>query len=131
MDDEKKIDPTLPPQNGQSVVPHGYIKPQARREHDPAITFEEYHWYALRTREEEKSLEPAVLNWREIILRKKKTTDTAEDHEFGAEKFANHANRMEITDEEWTNASRAFRTASWGACTSRDQRLDILRVKES
>ncbi|PVH82381.1 hypothetical protein DL98DRAFT_548065 [Cadophora sp. DSE1049] len=25
-------------------------------------------------------------------------------------------NRLEITDEEWTNASRALRTASWGAC---------------
>lgn len=30
--------------------------------------------------------------------------------------FANSANRLEISDEEWTNASRAFRTASWGAC---------------
>lgn len=106
-----------PPAAGQVST---YIKPQARAVHDASVTFEEYHFYAQRTREEEKTLESPVLNWREIILRKKggahQNDEPANEVHLTAENFANRAHRLEITDEEWTNASRAYRTASWGAC---------------
>ena len=33
-----------------------YISPQQRLLHDPEVTFEEYHYYALKTRAEEDAL---------------------------------------------------------------------------
>lgn len=30
--------------------------------------------------------------------------------------LADRSNRLSITEAEWTNASRAFRTATWAAC---------------
>lgn len=100
-----------------------YIKPQARKPHDSAVTFEEYHYYAERTRQEELTFESPNLNWREVMLRKKGAHETGNgepnahvSQNLRAEDFSNRANRLEISDEEWTNASRAFRTASWGAC---------------
>jgi hypothetical protein len=105
------------------------IKPQARKLHDSAVTFEEYHYYALQTREEERNLPAPKTNWREILLRKKPaheiSTTTANDphghsnvekHDLSTLNLAKKENRLEITDQEWTDASRAFRTASWGAC---------------
>lgn len=100
------------------IAPSGYIKPQARLPHDPAVTFEEYHWYALRTREQEKGYEAPKTNWKGLILRnkKKEPADVANLQQASDRKFSTAEGRLEITDEEWTNASRAFRTASWGAC---------------
>lgn len=101
------------------IVPSTYIKPQHRVPHDPDVTFEEYHYYAQRTRQGEKHLDAPRLNWREVLLRKKNAYHAGNEdpsEQFSEEKLAKR-NRLEITDEEWTNASRAFRTASWGACT--------------
>lgn len=108
----------VPTSFGQTAM-STYIKPQARAVHDSSVTFEEYYYYAQRTREEEKNIVSPVLNWREIILRKKGAsteTDPANEVHLTADDFANRENRATITDEEWTNASRAYRTASWGAC---------------
>ncbi|RFU32356.1 hypothetical protein B7463_g4002, partial [Scytalidium lignicola] len=118
MDEKQK--PAELPSPPDVVAPSAgaYIKPQWRKPHDPDVTFEEYHYYAQRTREEEKSLESPSLNWREIVLRKKQgheDSDATVTH-LTATDFTSHENRLEISDEEWTNASRAFRTASWGAC---------------
>lgn len=94
-----------------------YIKPQMRRVHDPDVLFEEYHHYAKLTREEERDLPKPKTNWAALLTSKKEAGPDAREvarqnmpteHEL--------ANRIEITDEEWTNASRAFRTASAGAC---------------
>ena len=108
------------PRSPDTVVPSSYIKPQGRKPHDPAVTFEEYHYYAQRTRAEEAGIEPPKLNWREIVLRKKTGHDVGNQERPGAnltaENFTSTAHRPEISDEEWTNASRMFRTASWGAC---------------
>lgn len=92
------------------------IKPQARDAYDPNITFEEYHYYSKKTREEEELLEPPVLNIRQLLSGKKTeegpiTTLTEKD-------FSTRERRLAITDEEWTNASRSLRSASWGACKS-------------
>jgi len=103
-----------------------YIKPQGRKPHDPDVTFEEYYYYAQKTREEEKTIESAPrTNWREVLLRKKaEVPHEVSTEEPGAQPstnltaadFANRENRLEISDEEWSNASRTLRTASWGAC---------------
>ena len=39
-----------------AAIPGVGIRPQHRLLHDPAVTFEEYHYYALKTRAEEDSL---------------------------------------------------------------------------
>jgi hypothetical protein len=102
-----------------------YIKPQGRKPHDPAVSFEEYRFYAERTRAEEVGIVPPKLNWREIVLRKKEKNEvggsgeqptTENTKSLTAADFVDEERRLEISDEEWTNASRAFRTASWGAC---------------
>ncbi|EMC94851.1 hypothetical protein BAUCODRAFT_158358 [Baudoinia panamericana UAMH 10762] len=104
-----------------------YIRPQDRKLHDPAVSFEEYHYYALRTREEERELPSVKTDWRSLLLRKKLARDIAQRASFpndSAEQkghdrninLSRKANRLEISDQEWTDASRAFRTASWGAC---------------
>ena len=106
-----------PDEQHVTTVQSTFTKPQARLLHDPAVTFEEYHYYARRTREEEKNLEAPKLRWREII--NGKTGKDAQQIDGGAEgkvpevNFANEENRLQITDQEWTNASRAMRTASW------------------
>lgn len=109
---------------------NAYIKPQYRPPHDPTITFEEYHHYALKTRDKELALESPKLNWREWFSRRKHAAET--DAPVGGvvsstpitrpgEKGpadAEQSHRVDITDEEWENASRALRTASAGACKS-------------
>jgi hypothetical protein len=108
----------------QNVMPgtnFNYIKPQGREVHDPDVTFEEYHYYADKTRKEESTLESPHINWREFLQRKKeKSAPTGHmvlpESNLVEADFATRERRLEISDEEWTNASRAFRTASWGAC---------------
>ena len=103
----------------QQVTYSTYIKPQARLLHDPAVSFEEYQYYAQRTREEQRHLEAPKLIWREILTRS--TVKNADKHDAIAvqkateAKFVTKESRLLITDEEWTNASRAMRTASSGA----------------
>nr|POE72723.1 hypothetical protein CFP56_30663 [Quercus suber] len=111
--------------------PSTAIRPQARRPHDPAVMFEEYHYYALRTRAEEESLPTPKTDWREIVLRKKPEAQQQREEQnpdgdsdeysstvrtFPAADLSNEEKRLEISDREWTDASRAFRSASWGAC---------------
>lgn len=130
-EDEKTVatHPTAPHQpKGEVTIPSpqaGHIKPQARKLHDPDVSFEEYHYYALRTREEEAYVPKPKTQWREIILRKKpgvgqgglgnsEVGGITGTSDYGELNFSRRADRLEITDEEWTNASRAFRTASAG-----------------
>ena len=128
MEEEKRDSPI---DAEQGVMTNTYIKPQARKLHDPAVSFEEYHYYALRTRAEEAGAPAPKTDWREILLRKKPAVDVGRDsngsnsnrdsekqhHSDAATtvNFSNQSRRMEITDQEWENASRAFRTATWGA----------------
>lgn len=95
------------------------IKPQARKPYDPDVTFEEYHHYAKLTRAEQLTLEPPILNVRKLFGGSSKAKDSAEDGSADAKLTAKNytqENRANITDEDWTNASRAMRTASAGAC---------------
>lgn len=92
----------------------GYIKPQARLLHDPDVTFEEYNYYARMTREEQKQYEAPKTSWRDLLFRKQDGADSDELHT--DVNFASHEKRMQISDQEWRMASKAFRTAGWGAC---------------
>lgn len=104
------------------VVQSTYIKPQARKLHDPDVTFEEYYYYAVQCREEERGLPAPKTDWWHDVVLRKKPAHNVNEHSSGEldsgkqENFANQETRMQISDEEWANASRAFRTASWGAC---------------
>lgn len=122
MADEKGTSSDLTPPVGQSTAV-GYIRPQHRKPHDSSVTFEEYNYYAEKTRQEEQTYERTKTNWREIVLRKKAEHPTIADANANADapplidpSHVDFTHRLEITDEEWTNASRAFRTAGWGAC---------------
>ncbi|KAF2723189.1 hypothetical protein K431DRAFT_302109 [Polychaeton citri CBS 116435] len=103
---------------------YDYIKPQARKPHDPNVTFEEYHYYAERTRVEEQSLPKPKTHWKELLFRKKPVDAQHVDDPVSDEKRGDIINpnilsaseRVNISEEEWTNASRAFRSASAGAC---------------
>lgn len=87
--------------------------PSQRKVHDTDVTFEEYDFYAKRTREEQRTKEAPVLIWRTAIQRlRRRESDHSTEHR--DEKPAAPTGLV-ITEDEWTNASRAFRTASWGA----------------
>jgi hypothetical protein len=94
------------------------IKPQARKPYDSSVAFEEYLYYANRTREEELGLVAPHSNVRKLFQKASETD--AQDHipstVLTEADFRNPDRRLQITDEEWTNASRAFRSASAGAC---------------
>ncbi|KAI1827865.1 transmembrane amino acid transporter protein-domain-containing protein [Xylaria intraflava] len=91
-------------------VSDSYFPPRQRKVHDSNVTFEEYHYYAQRTREEQLLLEAPQWQWRTLFSRKQ-----IADAALGDDDHASASNGQLVTDEEWANASRAFRTASWGA----------------
>jgi hypothetical protein len=114
--EEKTESNGSPPTSNDIVLQSTAIKPQMRKLYDPDISFEEYYYYAQKTREEEKGLAKAKLNWRQLMSGNKQTdVNERAAHDHTEVNLANKHNRLEITDEEWTNASRAFRTASGGA----------------
>jgi hypothetical protein len=102
VDDEKSV--TQP--SGRS-----YFPPSQRKVHDSDVTFEEYHFYAQRTREEQRLLTPPKWQWRTAVSSLFSSKDKTGNH---SDDSSEPVGRV-ITEDEWTNASRAFRTASWGA----------------
>ncbi|KAF2152446.1 hypothetical protein K461DRAFT_327932 [Myriangium duriaei CBS 260.36] len=127
MEKHTEVAPDTPVSNGidektgagpaPPYVESAYIRPQARKLYDPAVTLEEYYFYARRTREEEKDLPKPKTNWGEFFGKTKSHDGSAtsvapvDSHAVST----NQDHRIHISDEEWTNASRAFRTASMGA----------------
>lgn len=103
---------------------------------DPSITFEEYHYYALREREYEKgiSTNAGITNAFSVLvgrLQGKKAREeqmavrtgsivsqSGLDKELGKEAGGSSTvNGFDgvVSDEEWHTAARAARTATWGA----------------
>jgi len=95
----------------------GAIRPQMRKLHDSSITYEEYAYYAAKTRQEEDMhagerggttivgvLVPGASSKGDSDMRKASVTD-----------YSTAEKRAHISDEEWTNASRALRTATTSA----------------
>lgn len=109
---------------GQGIV--AYTRPQMRKLHDPSISFEEYHHYALQTRAEEEAhyhSQPKAATrgfWSTIIPSKSsKGVDSPDGERHGSLipniNLSDPDRRASVTDQEWTNASRAVRTATAGA----------------
>lgn len=110
---------------GQGIV--AYTRPQMRALHDKSITFEEYHYYALQSRAEEESNHRAGANDRETrgllstLVPGKGSTPAASGEKRHESMIPTEINlsvpdrRASVTEEEWTNASRAIRTATAGA----------------
>jgi len=104
------------------VYAGGAIKPQARLLHDPAVTFEEYNYYAEKTRAEEDSYPKPSTSWKGLFKGNGGNKNSEAVPDVDAERkvsidrhMGRGGDRMEITDEEWLNASRAYRTAGMGA----------------
>jgi hypothetical protein len=113
---------------------NGPNSPINRLLHDPSVTFEEYRYYAEKTRVEEdeaaKTAAPSKGILQVIFPTKSDTgvkpvsashqrsnspLDGDEEKET-SEAVPQQSHRITITDAEWTNASRAVRTASGAAC---------------
>ena len=108
---------------GEGMV--GYTRPQMRALHDRSVTFEEYAYYAQITRAEEQSNQAVAGPTRGFLstIMPSKSGEGVMVHGekrdvsdvMPAVNLSNRHNRAVITDEEWTNASRAVRTATIGA----------------
>ncbi|EFZ02452.1 transmembrane amino acid transporter [Metarhizium robertsii] len=93
--------------------------PRMRRLHDPDVSFQEYQHYARITRAEQDALprpagKKSLLYYLVPNLQKVETgpTDVATRSDLNTSDIEQ---RKIISDEEWTNASRALRTAGTGA----------------
>ena len=107
---------------------NGQIRPQERGLYDLGVTFEEYHYYALKTRAEEENRADGVKTRVRDLLIPNMGRKTAEEVQIvDNEKrrgstmaegvnLSNKEKRAVVTDQEWRNASRALRTASGAAC---------------
>jgi hypothetical protein len=101
---------------------------------DPSITFDEYRYYAELTRDEEREsakTEPPTVGIMRMLFPTKSSpgvqqisvspgsrgssNDRIEEKELSPVS-SDRQNRVSVTDPEWTNASRAMRTASGAAC---------------
>ena len=102
------------------------IPPAVRRKfYDPSILLEEYFYYADIQREQERQgIDPeerAQIARSTSHLRKTESTvnPTAKDGEKSADEKMNGVAAVTgtkesiITDEDWENAARAYRNASW------------------
>ncbi|KAJ7269016.1 putative amino acid transporter [Mycena rebaudengoi] len=99
---QHKIDEKVDANTTSPASPaRGGIPPHARGLHDPDITFEEYYYYAQLTRQ--RRIRRQLRGMKPIC--------------FPLSFPPNHkaASDTVISDEEWTNASRALRTATRGA----------------
>lgn len=100
------------------------VRPQQRLLHDPAVTFEEYVFYAARSRAEEDegaaaAAADAAAGGRRVVSLKTILIPSAAGAGPGAAaelNLSDPAVRAGVSDEEWTNASRALRTATAAAC---------------
>jgi hypothetical protein len=100
---------------------------------DPSITFDEYRYYAELTRDEERETaktEPPTVGIMQMLFPSKSSAgvqqisaspgsrgssnDRIEEKELSPVS-SDRQNRVSVTDSDWTNASRAMRTASGAA----------------
>ena len=118
--ESKTYDPTAQhgesDSNGKDKDAHQPVPPQMRLLHDPNVSFQEYQYYARLTRDEQESLPPsrAGKNLLAYLIPNLQITDRREV-EVVKVNTSDREKRMEISEQEWTNASRALRTATAGA----------------
>lgn len=105
LSDEKNSEKGSPTRSG--------LRPQDRPLHDNSVSFEEYHYYAQQSRAEEETLPKDGADGIMSVIFPKKSGNAVEEHV--DTNLSDATKRAAVTDEEWTNASRAMRTASIGA----------------
>ena len=106
---------------GQGIV--SYTRAQMRALHDKSISFEEYHYFALQSRAEEDSNHRMVKNGSETrgflstLISGSGPSPESSDTKNAIPDINLSApdRRASVTEEEWTNASRAVRNATAGA----------------
>jgi hypothetical protein len=85
-----------------------YIRPQQRKTHDKNVTFEEYAYYAKRTRAEEDSIQGGESTGILQILFPTKSghgASGANEKDGVVGNVSSQERRAQISDEEWTNVS--------------------------
>ncbi|KAH7311499.1 putative amino acid transporter [Stachybotrys elegans] len=103
-----------------SVGTSAALRPQQRKLHDKEVTFEEYYYYAQKTRaeEDEQPKTTAERSAWSLLFPSKSDTGVSQiktDGRIDNKNLNDAAVRASVSDAEWTNASRALRTASRGA----------------
>ena len=119
-------DPRLSVDDASPSPSRGAVRPQERKLYDHTVTFEEYVYYAAKARaEEEASRADEPKKHIKDVLFPSKGGSRVLDESYHGEKrrasftttnLSNAEQRAHVTDLEWTNASRALRTASAAAC---------------
>lgn len=109
--------------------------PVLRNLHDPSVTIEEYFYWAKITREEQKSIPSVKTPARKFLSfgkhdavssaitgndptkseTSKKVQGAATDEKTGEPEAPATAGPIIVTEDEWLQASRAARTATWGS----------------
>lgn len=103
------------------------IRPQERALYDVNVSFEEYLYYAAKTRAEEDSsrADEPQKRIKDLLFPSKGGSRVIETTTIDGEKrrasiptanLSDAQKRAAVTDEEWTNANRALRNASAAAC---------------
>ncbi|KKY29182.1 putative amino acid transporter [Phaeomoniella chlamydospora] len=118
------------PRLSNAGIENPLVRPQDRPIHDHTVSFEEYFYYAAKTRAEEDSLpDIPTRGIKDIIFPPKSgpgaisVPESAEKSdgspgaadEKSAKRRFSRGSTVAISDEEWMNASRAMRTATWAA----------------
>lgn len=91
-----------------------FVRPQHRKLYDPSVTMEEYLYYAEKTRADQNAAEK--LDDRKIPIWKvmfpPKSNKAELDQKMAHLNTNVAAQRAAVTNEEWTNASKALRNAT-------------------
>lgn len=95
----------------------GAIRPQLRKLHDTAISYEEYAYYAAKTRREEEEFASQTKGTGilQVLFPSKSGHGASNARKSSVTDYSTPEKRMQITEEEWTNAARALRTATTSA----------------
>lgn len=109
-----------------------YSRTAMKKTHDPSITIEEYFHYAKLTREREARLpivshpikkvlgfgkkdEIVATDGRRMSVNMPSTEPTLDEKKTASGNSSPPNDFAVVTDEEWAQAARAARTATWGA----------------
>lgn len=118
---------------GQGITE--FSRPTLRNLHDPSVTIEEYLHYAAITRAEEEALPVIKSPFKKVLgfggkhdekivgpednntstLQSSTTGQGLDEKKAHGDALAPAPSVAIVADEEWVQASRAMRTATWGA----------------
>jgi hypothetical protein len=108
-------DPRLSHDPGAAIL-NEHLRPQHRKLYDSKVSFEEYMYYAERTRADQDAISKTDANRKRISLLKvmfpPKSNMVELDHKMANLNTSIASQRAIVTDEEWTNASKAMRNAT-------------------